>query len=157
MINKFQIQSYYKRRRCMNISNVAHHKITTSWLLLKITYVILFVAAGADKLLRLVTHKYMVVNWEQYVNPRLLELTHLDMSTLITVVGVIEVAIGLLILWPHMTKIAAQLAWLWLLLIVVNLVAMQSYYDIAIRDVVMAVGAYVLSLLTSVVEEHHKD
>ena len=50
----------------------------------------------------------------------------------------------------------AGLLTLWLILIVVNLLSLGTYYDIALRDILMAVAAWVLMQLSSLEEEHHQ-
>lgn len=45
----------------------------------------------------------------------------------------------------------------WLLFIVFNLLSLFTYYDIAVRDTVMAIGALVLALLTDTIEESSKN
>lgn len=131
----------------MNNEQASHARLMHCWWILKITYGLLFVVAGADKFFNLVTQ------WAQYVSPMVLQLVPLSLSQLMMAVGIIEILIGILILTAW-TRIGAYAACAWLLLIVVNLLSMGMYFDIAVRDVVMAVGAFVLALLTQVKEEH---
>ena len=66
-------------------------------------------------------------------------------------------AVGLAIL-THWTREAALVAMAWLLLIAGNLVMTGRFFDVAVRDVVMAIGAYTLSQLATVHEAvvtHH--
>ena len=58
-------------------------------------------------------------------------------------IGIIEIVIGLLTL-SHWTKEGAWLIIAWFALIVLNLLSMMTYFDIAVRDTVMAIGAFVL-------------
>ena len=58
------------------------------------------------------------------------------------IVGVIEIVAGLAVLTAF-TRLGAYVVALWLVLIAINLVV-AGYYDIAVRDLVMAVGAYTL-------------
>lgn len=112
-----------------------------SQLVLKYTYGLLFVVAGADKFLNLVTH------WAQYVSPFVERILPVPVQTFLYGVGVFEIIVGILIL-NHFTKIGAYIAMAWLLIISLNLVSMGHFFDIAVRDVVMAVGAFVLAQLT---------
>ncbi len=130
----------------MNISQAAYDKVTQSWWLLKITYGLLFVIAGADKFMNLVTE------WPKYVSPLILNLFSITAQQFIWGVGMIEIIIGLAILL-FATRIGAYIAMSWLLVIVANLLTMHGYYDIAVRDTVMAIGALVLVLLTDAHEE----
>ena len=61
-------------------------------------------------------------------------------STFMLIVGVIEIAAGLAVL-TRFTRFGAYVVMAWLLLIAINLV-IAGYLDIAVRDVVMAVGAF---------------
>jgi uncharacterized membrane protein YphA (DoxX/SURF4 family) len=116
------------------------------WLLLKITYGLLFVIAGVDKFFN------FVVNWEKYVNPTLLDILPINMFTLMTIVAVIEITLGLLVLTKY-TQLGAYGMSAWFLIIIVNLLTMLKYFDIAVRDLVLAIGAYALAQLTTVKEE----
>lgn len=132
----------------MNISNVAQHKITKSWWLLKITYGLLFAVAGADKFMHLVT------NWDKYLSPLMLKMFPIALAAhqFMFVVGIIEIIIAFLVL-TKFTKLGAYLVALWFVIIVVNLLSMGMYFDIAVRDLVMAIGAIVLAQLTDVYDE----
>jgi hypothetical protein len=66
-------------------------------------------------------------------------------STFLHAVGIIEIVVGLLVL-TRWTRLGAWIAAAWLVLIAVNLVTM-GLFDIAVRDLAMAVGAYTLARL----------
>lgn len=116
------------------------------WLLLKITYGLLFVIAGVDKFFN------FVVNWEKYVNPTLLDILPINMFTLMTIVAVIEITLGLLVLTKY-TQLGAYGMSLWFLMIIINLLTMFKYFDIAVRDLVLAIGAFALAQLTTIKEK----
>jgi uncharacterized membrane protein YphA (DoxX/SURF4 family) len=67
------------------------------------------------------------------------------------VVGVIEIVAGLAVLFTRWTKPFAYVVAAWLACIAVNLVA-GRFFDIAVRDLVMAVGAVTLARLSELVE-----
>ncbi|HEY4234079.1 MAG TPA: hypothetical protein VGM76_11670, partial [Lacipirellulaceae bacterium] len=58
-------------------------------------------------------------------------------------VGVIEIVAGLLVL-ALLPRLGAAIVAVWLALISINLL-IAGYYDVAVRDLVMALGAYTLS------------
>ena len=64
-------------------------------------------------------------------------------------VGIIEMIVGLAIL-TRWTRLGSYLAACWLVAIAVNLVAMEKFYDIAVRDLLLAVAAFALARLTAV-------
>ena len=134
----------------MDLTRAASERITQSWWLLKITYGLLFVIAGADKFFNLVTE------WQQYASPYIFKVIPLSLQQFMFGVAIIEIVIGLIILAGTslvLTRLGAYLAMIWLLIIVVNLLSMGTYFDIAVRDTVMAIGALVLALLCDVQEE----
>ena len=122
-----------------------HKKVVCSWWTLKITYGLLFVVAGADKFLNLVTQ------WEKYISPYALDMSGLSPSDFIHIVGGIEIVIGAITL-SALTRLGAHLTAAWLFAIVINLLTMFTYFDIAVRDIVMAIGALILAQLTEVKE-----
>ena len=61
--------------------------------------------------------------------------------------GVIEMIVGLMII-TRWTRIGGYIASLWLLLIAINLVTTGQYFDIALRDIGLALSAFGLAKLT---------
>jgi hypothetical protein len=68
------------------------------------------------------------------------------------VVGVIEMTAGVLVLTP-ITGYASYIVMLWLLGIAGSLISQGKYFDIAVRDIVLAIAAYSLARLTEVRQE----
>lgn len=124
--------------------NLQLQKIHTTWFMLKLTYGLVSIIAGADKFLNLLT------NWEVYLNPALLNIAPLSAIHFLYLVGLIEIIAGLIILSDY-TRYGAYIVALWLIAIAVNLITL-GFYDIAVRDVVMAIGALALAQLTEVLE-----
>jgi hypothetical protein len=110
-----------------------------------LTYGLVPLLAGLDKFFNLLT------DWEKYVSPLVASLVPLSTSTLLAVVGVVEIVVGLMVLtrWP---RLGALIAAAWLVLIALQLVTM-GLFDIAVRDLAMAVGAYTLARLAVLREE----
>jgi hypothetical protein len=67
------------------------------------------------------------------------------------VIGVVEILAGLVVL-SRWTKWGSYIVMFWLLGIAVNLLTTGMFYDLAMRDVEIAIGAFVLSQLTAVRE-----
>ncbi|PYP91265.1 MAG: hypothetical protein DMG65_08290 [Candidatus Angelobacter sp. Gp1-AA117] len=93
--------------------------------------------AGLDKFTDLLTH------WEKYLAPQVREKLPVSGKTFMYGVGVIEMLIGLGIL-SNKPRLASYAASAWLLSIAGNL-ALNGDYDIAVRDVNMAIAAYALA------------
>jgi hypothetical protein len=98
--------------------------------------------AGLDKSFNL------LADWGAYVSPLAAQLLPFSTQTFMAIVGVIELAVGLAIL-TGWTRLGAYVASAWLLLVAVNL-AIAGFFDIAVRDVVMAVAAFTLARLAEV-------
>lgn len=124
----------------MNVSQIGQHAVIRSWWALKLAYGLLFVVAGADKFLNLVTY------WPKYFAPFFLQMSPLTTDQVAMVAGVAEILLGLTILF-FATRLGGYIASAWLLFIAANLVIIGGYLDIAVRDIIMAIGALVLAWL----------
>ncbi|HEU5450378.1 MAG TPA: MauE/DoxX family redox-associated membrane protein [Terriglobales bacterium] len=96
--------------------------------------------AGLDKFTHLLT------DWDQYLSPMVRERLPISDRNFMRLVGVIEMAVGAAILKGN-TRTGGYLAAAWLLGISGNLISTGKYFDIAARDVNMAVGAFALARL----------
>lgn len=112
--------------------------------LLKITYGIVPIAAGADKFLNLLTQ------WDSYISPSVANLLPMDASSFMMVVGVVEIIAGILVFTK--TRIGAYVVSAWLVLIALSLLFTWHHADVAVRDIVMAIGAFTLAKLTEATE-----
>lgn len=130
----------------MDISKASSKRIHCAWWLLRLTYGLLFIVAGADKFLNMITV------WVKYVSPMTVQYIAIQPGMLMQGVGILEIVLGFMIL-TKFTRLGAHLAALWLLVIAANLISLGFPYDIAVRDIVMAVGACVLGCLTPVKKE----
>jgi uncharacterized membrane protein YphA (DoxX/SURF4 family) len=112
---------------------------------LRLAFGLVPIVAGVDKFFNLLT------NWEQYVSP--LASGIIAASVLMKIVGVIEIAAGLLVL-SKFTRIGAYVVAAWLIGIALNLLTTGHFFDIAVRDVVLALGAFTLAKLEDVRLKH---
>ena len=115
--------------------------------ILRWTYGLVPIAAGADKFTHLLT------DWNQYLAPVVTDIIPLSPDTFMSIVGVIEIIAGILVLVKP--KVGSLVVGFWLLGIVINLLLAGQYYDIAVRDTVMAIGAFSLHLLVREDIERH--
>jgi hypothetical protein len=104
-----------------------------------LTYGLVPLLAGLDKFLNLLT------DWPKYLSPAMAGLLPVSPQTFMHAVGIIEIAVSLLVL-TRWTRLGAWIAMAWLALIAVNLGTM-GLFDIAVRDLAMAVGAFTLARL----------
>ena len=126
--------------------DMSYVRIKRSWWTLKLTYGLLFIIAGADKFLNLITF------WPKYISPLLVQIIPLNVEHIIMGAAIFEIILGVLILIIS-ARIGAYIAAAWLVIIALNLISMGVYFDIAVRDLVIAVGALVLAWLTDVIED----
>jgi hypothetical protein len=101
--------------------------------------------AGADKFFDLLT------TWSMYVSPSVGSLLPVSTGMLMQIVGVVEMAVGAAIL-GGLTRLGGYTASAWLVLVASNLV-LAGFYDVAVRDVVMAIAAFTLARLAEVESE----
>jgi uncharacterized membrane protein YphA (DoxX/SURF4 family) len=107
--------------------------------LLKATYGVVPIVAGADKFTHLLT------DWNQYLAPAVVELLPVSAGAFMSVVGVVEIVAGVLVLTRP--RIGSLVVGCWLLAIALNLLLSGQYLDVAVRDAVMAIGAFSLFML----------
>ena len=67
-------------------------------------------------------------------------------GTFMHIVGIIEIAAGILVLFRP--RIGGYVVMAWLTLIALTLILGGHYFDVAVRDLVMAIGAYCLAKLS---------
>jgi hypothetical protein len=104
---------------------------------LKLTFGIVPIVAGLDKFTNLLT------NWVDYLNKGMVPI---DALLFMKIVGVIEIIAGIIVLVRPL--IGAYIVMAWLICIALQLLAGGHYLDVAVRDLVMAIGAYTLAQLT---------
>lgn len=108
---------------------------------LKYTFGLVPIIAGLDKFTNILT------DWSQYISLGFAEMLPFEAGTFMMLVGVIEIVAGILVFLKP--KIGAFVVMAWLVAIALTLVFSGHYIDVAVRDLVMAVGAFSLAKLSS--------
>jgi uncharacterized membrane protein YphA (DoxX/SURF4 family) len=108
--------------------------------ILHFAFTIAPLVAGFDKFFNL------LVNWTQYLPQFVNKLSGGHGQALMYVVGIVEIAAGLGV-WLK-PRIFAYVVAAWLLLIIVNLLLIPGYFDVALRDLGLALGALALGRLS---------
>jgi uncharacterized membrane protein YphA (DoxX/SURF4 family) len=121
-------------------------RLNTSWWALKIALGLMPIISGVDKYFN------KLADWGMYLSPYATKVVPVSVPTFMHVVGVIEIVAGIIVL-SRWTKIGSYIVLCWLVAIAVNLVTTGMFYDLAVRDLEIAVGAFALSQLTAVREE----
>src|SRR4051812_915288 len=126
-------------------NEVTDRKVIDSvWWTLRMSFGLVPLLAGLDKFFNLLTH------WPKYVAPIVASALPTTPQHFMYAVGVIEIVAGLAVLLSPWTKLFAYVVAAWLAGIALNLIA-GGFYDIAVRDLVMAVSAISLARLSDVV------
>ena len=113
--------------------------------ILKYTYGIVPIVAGLDKFTNILT------DWTHYLAPSVIEILPFEASTFMMIVGVIEIVAGASVFYK--VKEGAYLVMAWLIAIALSLLLTWHYVDVAVRDLVMAVGAFSLAKLSETKSE----
>ena len=111
--------------------------------ILKLTYGIIPIVAGLDKFTNLLT------DWEKYLHPGMATILPFSPHTFMIIVGVIEIIAGIIVLVKP--AIGGYIVMAWLILIAATLLASGNYLDVAVRDLVMAIGALSLARISKIV------
>ena len=111
-----------------------------SYQILHLAYTIAPIVAGVDKFF------HWLVNWDQYLAPAVARMLPVSAHTFMLAVGVIEIVAGLLVAFAP--RIGAWIVAAWLLGIIVNLLMIPGYFDVALRDFGLMLGAVALARLS---------
>jgi uncharacterized membrane protein YphA (DoxX/SURF4 family) len=120
------------------------HVLHSCQMTLRAAFGIVPIVAGIDKFTNVLTH------WEQYLNPTVLHMLPVSGATFMHLVGVVEIIAGALVLAKP--RVGAYIVMAWLFAIAAQLLVGWMYVDIAVRDIVMALGALTLARLTPIVD-----
>lgn len=119
-------------------------RVNVSWWTLRVALGIMPILAGLDKYFN------KLADWGMYLSPYA-KAVPISTPALMHVVGVVEIIAGLIVL-SRWTRIGSYIVMAWLIAISINLLTTGMFYDLAVRDLELAVAAFVLSQLTAVRE-----
>jgi len=116
--------------------------VRSVWMVLRFTFGIVPIVAGLDKFTDLLT------NWDMYLHPGIASMLPFSVHVFMKILGVIEIIAGIIVL----AKPAAggYIVMAWLICIALTLLASGKYLDVAVRDLVMAIGALSMARLSKV-------
>jgi len=109
--------------------------------ILHLAFVIAPLVAGADKFF------HVLVNWDQYLSPLITRMLPVSAHTFMLGVGLIEIVAALLV--AFMPAVGGLVVGAWLCGIILNLLSIPGYYDVALRDLGLALGAFALARLAT--------
>ncbi len=109
--------------------------------ILRFAFTVAPIVAGADKFFHLLT------DWDKYLAPWIARIVHNGHAFMLAA-GVVEIVAGIIVAFKP--KFGGYLVALWLAGIIVNLVTYPGYFDVALRDLGLLLGALALARLASV-------
>ncbi|GAA4452837.1 DoxX family membrane protein [Novipirellula rosea] len=118
------------------MSEQQNNALSSIYLPLRLAYGLVPLLAGLDKFVGI------LADWEAYLPRFAADILPVTPAMFMMIVGVVEIVAGLAVL-TVLTRLGAYIVMAWLVLISVAVV-LSGHYDIAVRDLVMAIGAYVL-------------
>jgi uncharacterized membrane protein YphA (DoxX/SURF4 family) len=118
----------------------ASSPVYQAYQILHVAFVVAPVIAGLDKF------SHLLVNWDMYLAPVIARLSPIGGHGFMLLVGVIEILAGILVALKP--RIGAYVVCAWLLGIVINLLIIPGYFDIALRDFGLSLGALALGRLS---------
>ena len=123
-------------------------RLITPFKVLRIALGLTAFLAGLDKFFNI------LADWGSYVSPMAAAALPFPVEAFMAFVGVIEMAVGISIL-ALAPRLGSYVASVWLLLVAGNL-ALGGHFDVAVRDIVMAIAAFTLAReLEVVTAERH--
>ena len=108
--------------------------------ILRFGFTVAPIVAGLDKFF------HFLVNWDQYLPATVNNALGGHGHQFMLVVGVIEIIAGLGVAFKP--RVFAYVVSAWLLLIIVNLLMIPGYFDVALRDLGLSLGALALARLS---------
>ncbi len=118
------------------------NNLNTAWWALRLGLGLGPIIAGLDKYFNKLT------DWQMYLSPLATKVVPVTPATFMHIVGVVEILAGIIVL-TRWTKFGAYLVMAWLICIAINLLITGMFYDLAVRDVEIAVGAFALTQITA--------
>lgn len=116
--------------------------------LLRLGFTLAPILAGADKFTNILT------DWTQYLAGVFPKITHLSAPGFMRIVGVIEIVAGIGV--AIKPKIFGYVVSFWLVGIIANLLIKGQYYDIALRDLGLSIGAFSLGRLGQIYKPYQR-
>ena len=111
-----------------------------AFLLLRTVFTVAPVIFGLDKFTNI------LADWTIYLAPQATAIVPVPAQTFMYVVGVVEIAAGILV--AVRPRLGSLVVAAWLAGIIINLLLLGSFYDVALRDFGLLVGALALNRLS---------
>jgi hypothetical protein len=119
---------------------VSSSPVHQAYQILHVAFTLAPILAGIDKFF------HVLVNWDMYLAPWLANLSPTGGHSLMLIVGAIEIIAGLIVAFKP--KVGAWIVFFWLWGVIINLLSFSGFYDIALRDFGLSLGALALARLS---------
>lgn len=121
-------------------STAASSPAHQAYRILQFGFTVAPILAGLDKFF------HLLVNWDQYLPETVARVSPVPAHRLMLIVGIIEIVAGIgVALKP---RIFAYIVAAWLALIIINLLLIPGYFDVALRDLGLLLAALALGRLS---------
>jgi hypothetical protein len=140
MAHSLDTQTYPSPASPTHASTAVSRPAYQAYVILYAGFVALPILAGLDKFF------HLLVNWDQYLAPVVTQIVPVSVEAFMRGVGVIEIVAGILV--AIRPQIGGYVVALWLWGIIVNLMLVPGFYDIALRDFGLSLGALALARLS---------
>ncbi len=135
------VPSHYADEPMVETTSFAASAVHQAFMILLVVFTVAPLVAGVDKFFGLLT------DWNQYLAPIFPSLVGMNPMAFMKVVGAIEIVAAFLVAWKP--SVGGYIVFVWLLGIIVNLLLLHNFYDIALRDLGLSLGALALARLGS--------
>src|SRR3954451_18950236 len=122
-----------------HVTGAAADPARQAYLILRLAFTVAPILFGLDKFFNI------MVDWTQYLAPWIDDIIPGNAHDAMHLVGVVEIAAGLLV--AVKPRYGALLVAAWLGGIIINLLTLSGYYDVALRDFGLMLGALTLARL----------
>ena len=120
--------------------NVESSPAYQAYRILQFGFVVAPILAGLDKFF------HLLVDWDKYLPGVVANISPIPGHTLMLIVGVIEIVAGIGV--AIKPKIFAYVVAAWLVVIIINLLLIPGYFDVALRDFGLLLAALALGALS---------
>jgi uncharacterized membrane protein YphA (DoxX/SURF4 family) len=115
--------------------------------ILQVAFIIAPILAGLDKFF------YYLTNWSRYLSPVALQFMQGNERYFMMAVGIVEIVVGIGVIFKP--RLFAYIIVAWLLCIIINLLLLREFFDIALRDFGLLLAALALAKLSRKFASNH--
>ena len=123
--------------------HTSYPSIKPIFIILKYTYTIVPIISGIDKFTNILTQ------WEKYLPQSIISILPFELNLFMMIIGSIEIIGGIIVLFKPV--LGGYIGAILLALIAISIATTGNYLDTALRNLVMAIGAFALARIGKLV------